>query len=246
MSEVSSDLVFHFTSEPNTVLSILKNGFYPRMSKENMSIVLPAYDNVTLGMPMVCFTDIPLDRSSEHRAQYGSYGLGLSKEWAKRHKISPVFYMIRESGSWEIYNHMQAYVKKLIQIIDIFKKTKEMQDISDEAVSSLIELSGYIKPYSEDGSEKIFYDEREWRYVPPFRDIPDYCNWLLPEMLNGNTELEKLNRKMEVKYALEFSVDDDLKKIIVPIKADMSKIQSELYSLKCRDPEALIRKIEQL
>ena len=154
MSEVSSDFIIHFTKQFAIIISILENGFYPRTSKEDMSVVLPARDEVKLGIPMVCFTDIPLNLSSEHRAAYGCYGIGLSKEWAKRSKISPVFYMIKGSGSWEIYNHMQAMIKEMI----LHKSNNSPQEVKDKAISSLIELAGYIKPYDQEGREKPFYD----------------------------------------------------------------------------------------
>lgn len=76
--------------------------------------------------------------------------------------------MINGSASWEAYNHMQAVV------VDMMQEAKCSQSTKDKVVSSLIELAGYIKPYAEEGREKTFYDEREWRYVPPFQDIPDY------------------------------------------------------------------------
>ncbi|MBQ6114904.1 MAG: hypothetical protein IJL11_05965 [Synergistaceae bacterium] len=155
----------------HTVLSILEHGFFPVTSKEDTSIVRPAHEGKPerfIGIPMVCFTDIPIQLSSEHRAEYGCYGLGLSKEWAKSNKIGPVFYMINGSASWEAYNHMQAVV------VDMMQEAKCSQSTKDKVVSSLIELAGYIKPYAEEGREKTFYDEREWRYVPPFQDIPDY------------------------------------------------------------------------
>lgn len=241
LSEISSNLLFHFTKQLDTVLSILENGFYPRTSKENMSVVLSAYNEVKIGVPMVCFTDIPLNLSSEHRAAYGCYGIGLSKEWAKRSKISPVFYMIKGSGSWEIYNHMQAVIKEMI----LHKSNHSPQEVKDKVVISLIELAGYIKPYSEDGREKPFYDEREWRYVPPLSDIPYHCNRLLPEMLDNNTEQEKLNRKMEEKYALKFS-EADVEKIIIPKCEGLGTVIKRLYTVKRLDPEALIRKIQQV
>ena len=165
-SEVSSEILYHFTKSPEVIKSILENGFYPRVSREDISVVLPGYEGRPerfTGIPMICFTDIPLNLSEAHRKDYGHFGLGLNKKWAERNKLGPVFYMQKGSGSWEAFNHMQ-YV--------VVQELMKHGEINAETMSSIIEFAGYIKPYSAEGQEKPFYDEREWRYLPPFRDTP--------------------------------------------------------------------------
>ena len=59
----SDSSIYHFTKNIESLISILDNGFYPHICEEDMSIVLPNYDKMTVGIPMVCFTDIPLVQS---------------------------------------------------------------------------------------------------------------------------------------------------------------------------------------
>ena len=253
MSEVSSNLVFHFTSCFDTVLLILENGFRPGVAIEDIEFMLPAHkDKISngkkmteVGIPMVCFTDIPLELSSEHRNRYGKYGIGLSKKWAIEKGLNPVSYVVLNSGFWAAFNHLQFIITEDARI----HSDKGINDDRDYTlIDGVMNFAGYMKVYGEEERKQIFYDEREWRYLPPFRDTPrsQYCNRLMSDEVDNEEKKRGLAAKMAESYMLTFSVDDDLEKIIVPPEADMSKIQHALYSLDCRDPEALIRKIQQV
>ena len=143
--------------------------------------------------------------------------------------------MQKGSGSWEAFNHMQ-YV--------VVQELMKHGEINAEIMSSIIEFAGYIKPYSAEGQEKPFYDEREWRYLPPFRDTPDYSNWLMHNDLTDE-KIQGLNEKMRKHYALKFS-DDDLEELVISECQDISRLIQVLRSVKGREPEELIRKIKQV
>ncbi len=102
---------------------------------------------------MVCFCDIPLSHAKVHMKRYGKYGIGLSKDWGIKNKISPVLYAHNKS---EIF----IYIAKL------FSQVNNNED-------NIIHLQGIfsmVKPYKgklqKNGKEIRFYDEREWRFVP--------------------------------------------------------------------------------
>ncbi|MFU0923178.1 abortive infection system antitoxin AbiGi family protein [Kluyvera sichuanensis] len=78
-----SETLFHFTKSSDTLEIILKNGFWPRYCLEDIRW-LEFTDVEYVSYPMVCFCDIPLSRISEHVSFYGSFGLGVSKDWAKK------------------------------------------------------------------------------------------------------------------------------------------------------------------
>lgn len=40
----------------------------------------------------ICFCDLPLGQTRDHRMQYGEYAIGMTKEWAMRQQITPVRY----------------------------------------------------------------------------------------------------------------------------------------------------------
>ena len=109
-------------------------------------------------------------------------------------------------------------------------KTLEMMD-------AFMNYAGFIKEYSHDVTlnSKPFYDEREWRYLPPFRDsgvgIDGYCNRLLPNIVDSKEEKDKLNKHMIQKYTLKFQYND-VESIIVPSQDNASAL---CYRLKDED-----------
>ncbi len=86
-----SDNLFHFTKSIDILESILKNGFYARYCLEDIRW-LNSNEDKFIAFPMVCFCDIPLSRATEHTEFYGSYGLGLTKDWGIRNNLNPVVY----------------------------------------------------------------------------------------------------------------------------------------------------------
>lgn len=225
-SDISSNLLFHYTKNPEIVISILEKGFYPRVALEDASFILPNYDKQTIGIPMVCFTDIPYNLATEHRSEYGSFGIGLKKEWGIKNGICPIAYFVRGTKANATYNKLQKllidYALKLDDGVHRKKKQKQKHtEHRDEALNILIEYAGFLKIYSEDVYTNIkpYYNEREWRYLPPFIDEKTektgYCNRLLT---NDCTEKNKLNKYMEEHYTLNFTLID-LEMLIVPEEA---------------------------
>ena len=246
MSEISSDLVFHFTDSIDTVMLILKNGFRPGVAVEDIAFMLPGHEGkgiTKVGIPMVCFTDIPLELSSAHRKKYGKYGVGLRKDWAIRKGLNPVSYVVPNSNFMDAFNHLQFVITK-----DAREHLEN--SISDNRdyilIDAVMNVAGYMKVYGEEERRQTFYDEREWRYLPPFRDNPrsQYCNRLMYDEVDNEEKKRWLADKMAKLYMLKFSVDDDLEKIIVPTEADKSEIYHQLDSVESRDSKALYSKVQ--
>jgi hypothetical protein len=164
MSEnISSNVLFHFTKSMENLKSILKNGFYPRYCPE---YTLDPLDQKAVSdgispmraAPLVCFCDLPLSLIRKHLAEYGHFGIGLSKEWGFKHGVTPVIYTHRGAQTFEPISHLVA----------------EAEKSSDRTSrSDLMILAAYTKPYvgaawrdNKVQPDVRFYDEREWRYVP--------------------------------------------------------------------------------
>ena len=82
---VSSNTLFHFTRDYDTLTKILKGmSFWPRYCQEFGW-------NSGFAVPMTCFCDIPLSQIKNHIDTYGSYGIGMSKEFAIKNEINPIF-----------------------------------------------------------------------------------------------------------------------------------------------------------
>ena len=95
---ISSDTLFHFTNSVDNLLNILINEFRPRYCLENTGKIFIESGELQQAFPMVCFCDLPLSQSSHHLDFYGSYGIGMKKEWGIKNSINPVFYLHSQSS----------------------------------------------------------------------------------------------------------------------------------------------------
>ena len=247
-SKISSKYLFHFTKSADVLVSILKNGFYPMTAIEDISFMLPNYKEARVGIPMVCFTDIPFSESEMHREEYGQFGIALSKEWGMRKGLNPISYIVKNSEMYNAYNHLQYMAQKNAIKLDngncegIF--TLNMMD-------AVMNYAGFMKEYSHELNfdMKPYYDEREWRYLPPFKEetsgINGYCNRLDPSIVDDIEKRQELNEKMKHYYKLQFEVED-ISQIVLPNDYDVQKFIRILYEEHfANDLEAYISKIVQ-
>jgi hypothetical protein len=147
-------------------MGILRNNFHPRYCFENLGNTFTALegDIFNIAVPMVCFCDIPLSQIKEHIDDYGCYALGLSKDWAVRMHLNPVIYLTPDS----------LVSRYLITIMkNAANSAKSPEDLPESTVAALFDLIGFVKPYrgpfirnGKPEREKIYYNEREWRYIP--------------------------------------------------------------------------------
>ncbi|MFD0963124.1 abortive infection system antitoxin AbiGi family protein [Pseudofulvibacter geojedonensis] len=194
--KLSSNTLFHFTREKDFLVSILRNGIFIRYSLETYGKILKSKSELVL--PMSCFCDIPLSQISEHRKKYGSYSIGLSKEWGLKNGLSPVLYTHAKSETAKVLNTLSANLENIFDIenseenqkllkeygykdeeIDLvnsgqYLASKQVREKNEELSKQLGHFLKYVKPYSGTGysngnefRQVKFYDEREWRYVPP-------------------------------------------------------------------------------
>lgn len=154
-------------------------------------------------VPMVCFCDIPLGSIREHVDDYGKDGLGLSREWAFRMKLNPVFYMSSDSQP-------AGYVLGLIQKMQA-NFLSNAPDI--EMLKKFYEVTSFIKPYKGESSKrggqtKVFYNEREWRYVPYIVDDGTVQYRLSEPDFRDVSKRESANQALVPKYELYFEPKD--------------------------------------
>jgi len=165
-----SDNLFHFTKSPEFVKGILLNGFMPRYCLEDVEwIGIP--DTKFFAYPMVCFCDIPLSRISDHSDFFGSYGLGLTKNWGLKNRLAPAIYATPGSAATKVWKYL--FEQKFLDV-DPDKKAKE-----DQQFSHLYQLMTLTKPISGNmvvaGKvvAKDFDQENEWRFVPEQGSVID-------------------------------------------------------------------------
>jgi hypothetical protein len=231
-----SHTLFHFTKSVETLESILANGFWPRYCLEDFDWYNP--EMRLISYPMVCFCDIPLTRIDTHVKFYGSFGLGLTKQWAMLNKLSPVIYISKDT------NVSNALTRMLHESP---RPPMESYVGSAKDINSII---AHVKPIEGDAIvdgkpvQKEFYQESEWRYIADVKGI--LPQWISKEDHSSHEILSFWNEAAKVFSPLRFSAKD-IKYIFVKSDKDIPKIidfiQTKLTHYTERDRKILSSRI---
>lgn len=214
---LSSNALFHFTRKKTSLLNILENDFTPHYCIEDQRLIFDEFNTKNSGevaIPMVCFCDIPLSKVLKHSGFYGKYAIGFTKEWGIRNGICPV-----------LYAHPSGRSVKSIRTILKNENSSSEKDF----------LAAFVKRYEGkvwkgdhySKKEKLFYDEKEWRYVPDIN--ADLLRISKDEFLNTprsdaySTSIK--DKKLIFKPA-------DIKYIIVSKENQRLKIAKEIFEIK--------------
>lgn len=232
MGLISSNTLFHFTNSAEIIIKIIKNGFYPRFCLEEfgVEIFLEKDLKVEQAMPLTCFCDIPLSQIEEHLEFYGSYGIGLTKEWAKQNGITPLTYIHENSSQLDYLRQLGRLVKDISKSLD-----HEKIPFNNNPAIALMELVSFFKPYigqmwrHNKYVDKRFYDEREWRYVP-FLNSKEIEYRLDKEEFLNDIKRAAANEMIAKDFALKFKFSD-IKYLIVKREEEMVALSDALEGM---------------
>lgn len=228
---ISANSIVHYTSSLNVLKAILKGGFKIKYCQEE---ILTLKEKKFHGaFPMVSFCDIPLSDVHKHVDSYGYYGLGLSKNWAFEKGLNPVFYIERNSVIG-------------LRLRESGERMSKNKNIEDEFKDDLVNTIAYSKNYQgllqrsngEVKKDYIFYNEREWRYVPSQDDLNKLGASLVVSTYNYKTDKNKYNNQLKSQL-LTFQ-PDDIAYIIVNKKAEIPEMVDHIrsiYKKKCSSEE---------
>lgn len=197
------DTLFHFTDKRG-LLGILKSNFKITYSLERIEFLprkartrpdqadtdsLPI--NRTFGAPMVSFCDLRLSELRVHMRDYGSYGIGMSKDWAIENGLNPVYYINSRAELLEQFITSMAYLFSVIDGPDGMSVTYHR----------MLNFYRYMKNYEaplfrkgiEIRSRHRFANEREWRYVPPIDD--DLAPFVTAETMSDPGKKRTMNAR---------------------------------------------------
>lgn len=231
-ANLSANALFHFTGNLNSLKSIIKNGFYPRILREvSTPSVRYNYKPGAMFVPMVCFCDIPLSQIQAHIGTYGDYGIGINKDWGISQRITPV-----------LYEHHASPTKDSFQQI-----VANSRGLHDELADHIFSLMSYFKSYQgfvgKSQELTCFYDEREWRFVP---EIPFQDYYIDPTKACAPEEVEAINKLLEDKYSLKFGYSE-VRYIVVRNNNDAHEMVEYIQELANgdlgKDSHMLITKI---
>lgn len=205
---ISSNTLFHFTNEFKYLRLSIEEGLWPRYCIEKK------WHGKDIAIPMLCFCDIPLSQVKEHIGGYGCYGIGVTKEFARNNKITPVTYL--HQGSL-LYNKLDYYISKF-QTPSTNHKEMEFEEMM---LYYIKKVSGYNK---NSELKRKFYDEREWRYIPSITDNTHLVilTGKYDEVLIKN-EMSKLTASCKLKLTPE-----DIKYIIVKEQSEIREVMGLL------------------
>jgi hypothetical protein len=148
--------LFHFTKSLDKLLRILKEGFWPRYSLEDVRW-LDVPETPKVAWPMACFCDIPISRLGAHTQFYGSYGIGLCRERWMATGLNPLLYVSPDSVLKE---HLRERFLEARKNRDQRSKTNTMTLIAHcKPLEGEMLVNGEMK-------KKDFYSECEWRFTP--------------------------------------------------------------------------------
>lgn len=206
-----SDILYHYTGKGGleALLEILKNGFKFGYCEE----FLPR--NRFVAFPMLCFCDIPIELSKEHRGEYGEFGIGVSKKYMVEHFkdwFGPVNYVISNSAIEAAFTVRDLIEEKKQHANDIIENRgikngkyvslngedgmDYITDINDSIAYHMKAIASIalMKPYSSDEGV-INYDECEWRMFIPengkYRETKEKCKWFWDKDEFKGTKEEK-------------------------------------------------------
>jgi hypothetical protein len=224
---LSSDSLFHFVRHRDWLLEILeRKSFQARFVYEDIPEL-----KQKLGIPMKCFSDIPLGLIKKHMSVYGRYGIGVTKNFAKSCSLSPILYIHSKSDTLNRY----------IANIKSFKTLNSQNSL----IPYLKLEEGYVVNTDGKKVKRRFYDEREWRYVPKNAEVINFDGFDEDEIRTGKLEYEnKLLSDNISKYRLPISYEE-ITYLIVETAKDLSPLIRAIKALKIEgdNKDILISKI---
>jgi hypothetical protein len=224
---VSANTLFHFTKLKGLEGILSSKGFYCQYSDEHFENILPQKNPYrSTYIPMISFCDLTitqLSKDSVHTEYFGSYGIGLTKEWGIKNRISPVMYVHRRSQAARQFPELGKVVSQMSK--DFQRKGGDYITFS-KIDSELVDSLKYIKPYKghwhkgkiKKGKPVIYYNEREWRYCPLLKELA-----VLSAVIKDNKE-EKVKLNRTLKENLVTFTPKDIKFILIKNKKDIPAI----------------------
>jgi len=216
---LSSSSIIHFTKKKRSLCGILEDNFHIHYCRETVWL---GGENQTFSVPMVSFCDIPLSQIKDHIKKYGQYGIGLTKEWAKKKLLNPVLYVETDS-------HLSRSYKKAFD--DFFLES----DSLNASHFALVDILRYIKNYEgllarsgKEISNYRFSDEREWRFVPSYDAS---CEFIVGDD-DYNNESKRLAIEKSVASIRLYFEPNDIKYIIIKSEDEISEFIQILRNAK--------------
>lgn len=141
-----------------------------------------------LGLPTICFCDIPLADISIHVRKYSKFGIAFPKTFLVEQGASPVFYLAQNSrykygsSTSDLGKEYLRMLDSLFRVLDIVEEVNS--DIRDLKNLLVIRVLGYLKAFDSalpEHDPDNYYMEREWRTVGKVEfELGDIARIIIP------------------------------------------------------------------
>jgi len=222
------EILFHFTDKKG-LYGILEKSFSVSYAREK---IIGSRKSTEFAVPMVSFCDLRLSELKNHIDKYGSYGIGLTKEWANDHGLNPVFYVNKDSFfTGDFIKGVEGIFSSIDSIED-----GEIFGVAQKSYMGALNAYRYMKNYEGDLTRRNgiktrkyrFADEREWRYVPP---LGDTLRPFVPiNDIGSKKQKAKFNREI-ANLRLRFK-PDHIRYLIVESDGEINKLIAHLERAK--------------
>lgn len=167
-SKQSANALFKFMGKLDYLKDILKKkAIIPRYYEEKIDYLnIEGIDKIAF--PMSCFCDIHINKLVPHMVNYGSYGIGLSKEWGIEQGIQPIHYINKLSHLSKDFS--QLFNNSFNMQCDERKKYSHYNNYLLHELFYMKPLEGQMIVNNK-YEERNFHDEKEWRFIPSFDDV---------------------------------------------------------------------------
>lgn len=120
------DYLYHFTRGGiPTIISILKNGFCPSYAVESLQ-------KKKILLPMISFSNVLLrDVGEQEVLNYGSYAIGVTREWGIINGLDPVIYTHEEG---ELKKAFDKYIENSVLLSSLEKYKDHYKKMSDSGL----------------------------------------------------------------------------------------------------------------
>lgn len=259
---ISANTLFHFTRQKEFLTGILKNGIYIRYSLESYGTIIKGKKELVLPMACFCDIPLSKVKEHTSKYGVYAIGLskewgiknGLSPVIYTTEK-SETAKILNQLASdlgkmFDIYENDddQVSTSNTDPLTEDQKATLETAKLDfllsqSEKVTELSEQLGhflkYIKPYQGKGYSNgnefnniRFYDEREWRYVPPKELLKkiEVKDSYKREFYKSESKRRLINIKLATHKKLEFK-PNNIKFIIVKNDNEIPHLIDEIREI---------------
>lgn len=164
----------HFTGAAANVGNILEHGFaWIRNDREVIRYLLPGVDfskREPQSFGQICFTENRRKINRDHTKFFGSFGIEVKWEWARRNNVQPVIYIPEEGPLLEAFKFLFGQTHRMAKAEEKYPDDKARQMWETSAAmagvegaplyENLLRLYEYMEPAR-------YSSEREWRIANP-------------------------------------------------------------------------------